>query len=87
VFLVILKIVLLGLCAVVLPIISASQEAEIRKIMVQGQPRQNVGKTPSQSTSQAMVVCICDLSYVKGWAKFWARIRKKKIRIWVWFKR
>jgi hypothetical protein len=30
------------------PVILATWEAEIRRIMVRGQPRQKVGKTPSQ---------------------------------------
>jgi hypothetical protein len=32
------------------PVISGIQEAAIRRIMVPGQPREKVSKTPSQST-------------------------------------
>jgi hypothetical protein len=35
--------------AVAQPVIPAAQEAETRRITVQGQPRQKVLKTPSQS--------------------------------------
>jgi hypothetical protein len=35
-----------------IPVVSATGEAEIRRIVVQGHPRQKVSKTPSQPTSQ-----------------------------------
>jgi hypothetical protein len=46
-------------------IIPATQEAEVKRIMVQGQPRQKLIKTPSQSISSAgMVARACGLSYI-----------------------
>jgi hypothetical protein len=35
------------------PVIPATQEVQIRKIIVQGQPRQKVNETPFQQISQA----------------------------------
>jgi hypothetical protein len=41
------------LTQLLMAIILATQEAEIGRFMVQGQPRQKVSKTPPQPTSQA----------------------------------
>jgi hypothetical protein len=43
-----------------MPVIPATQEVEIRKIEVQGQPGQKVSETPISANKQGMVACVCD---------------------------
>jgi hypothetical protein len=45
-------------------VILATQEAEIRKIMVQGHLGQKVSKNPYQPVKLCVVAPACDLSYV-----------------------
>jgi hypothetical protein len=47
-----------------MPVIPATEEAEIGRIMVLEQPRQKVSKTSFQQAG--MVVPACDLSYSGG---------------------
>jgi hypothetical protein len=48
-----------------MPIIPATQETEIERILVQGQPRQKVLKTLSIN-KVGVVACACDPSYMGG---------------------
>jgi hypothetical protein len=65
----------IGLIWWYMPAIPAAQEADIRKIDFQSQPRQKVPETPSQQTKQ-VVIHACNSSYegavatkivVQGW--------------------
>jgi hypothetical protein len=47
------------------PIILATQEVEIGRILVQGQPQQNVHETPSQLQLLSVVVHACHPSYTR----------------------
>jgi hypothetical protein len=47
-------------------VIPAIYEAEMRRIMVQGQPGQKVSKTPISTYKMGIVVHICDPSYTGG---------------------
>jgi hypothetical protein len=44
-------------------VILATEEAEIGKILVQGQPGQNITLNPSQSINQALVAPACHSSH------------------------
>jgi hypothetical protein len=52
-----------------MPAIPATQEVEIRRIVVLGQPRQKVSETPSQQTGQVWLFIICKNpgGYIEGW--------------------
>jgi hypothetical protein len=47
------------------PVIPVTQEVKIRRIQVQGQPRQKVSKTPPpiSANKAGMVVCTCHFRY------------------------
>jgi hypothetical protein len=63
------------------PVILATQEVEIRKIMVQGQAGQIVHETPSQQEKPGLVVYICHPSYMGSINRrivFWASLGKKQ---------
>jgi hypothetical protein len=47
-------------------IIPVTQEVEIRRVMVQGQPRRKVTKTLPATSKLGMVVHACDPSYAGG---------------------
>jgi hypothetical protein len=49
-----------------MPVIPATQEVEIGKIEVQGQPMQKVSETPPISMNKPGVVHICNPNYVGG---------------------
>jgi hypothetical protein len=45
------------------PVIPATGEAEMRKIVILGQHMQKVSKTPISTNKLGMVGCICNPSY------------------------
>jgi hypothetical protein len=47
-----------------MPVIPVTQEVGIGKIVTQGQPGQQVSKTPSQQNKSGVVVPICNTSYM-----------------------
>jgi hypothetical protein len=49
-----------------IPIIAATQEVEISRIMVESHPGQNNSKTPISTNKLGVVVSICGPSYVGG---------------------
>jgi hypothetical protein len=46
-------------------VILAIQEAEIQRLVVPGQLRERVSKTPSQQKKLGVTACACHLSYKK----------------------
>jgi hypothetical protein len=51
------------------PVILATQEVEIRRITVPGQPRQKVRKTPMSTNKTGVLVHACNPSYDEGISK------------------
>jgi hypothetical protein len=47
-------------------IIPAMQKAEIRRIVVPGQPEQKVSEIPTLTNKPSMVGHVCDLTYIGG---------------------
>jgi hypothetical protein len=47
-------------------VIPTTQEAEIRRIMVQGQPEKNISKTPISTNKPDTAAHICSISYLGG---------------------
>jgi hypothetical protein len=59
------------------PVISAIQEAEIRKITVQGKPGQKVRKTTYQQNKPGVVVDTCNPGYEGGIGR-WSQAGSRK---------
>jgi hypothetical protein len=49
-----------------IPVIPATREAEIRRITVQGQPRQKVSNIVMSTNNLGTVACICNTSYTEA---------------------
>jgi hypothetical protein len=49
-----------------IPVIPTTQEAEIGRITVQGQPRQKVSETPIPIKKSGVVLGACNPSYIEG---------------------
>jgi hypothetical protein len=60
------KGVLLGPCVVTHTCNPSYLEVEMGKIMIQGQPRQKLSKTPSQPIKFGAMVHACHTRYMKG---------------------
>jgi hypothetical protein len=58
------------------PAIPATQDVEIRRIKVVGQPRQKVSQTPILTNNPGMVVCVYNPSYLGGIGR--------RITVWGW---
>jgi hypothetical protein len=48
------------------PVILVNQEAEIRRILARGQPKQKVNETPISTNTWSIVFLTCHPSYVGG---------------------
>jgi hypothetical protein len=64
-----LKISIYGQSWKYMPIIPAIQEVETRKTEVQGQPRQKISETPSQTSKSVIAVCVYNPNYMGGTGK------------------